>query len=135
VTNFNRNCVSVRLSQHTCYMPSSSCSFLHCLMPQCSSQHPRLKLRHTAVTAVLSGKHLTTFRRILLPPSSGSKFSLCLCLLLSRCFLRVLFDPEHGFSTLLRNVFELIPNYLASLPQTITPVILCVASWLLCTAF
>jgi hypothetical protein len=96
----------------------------------CSSQHPRLKLRHSILChtaastksggAVLSGKLLTTFRRILLPPSSGSKLSLCLCLLLSRCFLRVLFDLEHGFSTLIRNVFGHILDYLASVPQTIT---------------
>jgi hypothetical protein len=75
-------------------------------------------------------KSRSTFRRKLLPPSSGSrskpskkpikasgKLSSVWCLLLVCCLLCLLYDAEDGGSTFPRNIGNLLMDYIASYPK------------------
>jgi hypothetical protein len=66
-----------------------------------------------------SGRILSTFRRNMLHPSSGSSGSFACDLLLAGFYLGLLFASEDGGSTSLRNFGEIILDYMESHPQKI----------------
>jgi hypothetical protein len=77
--------------------------------------------------AVESGRILLMFQRNIVFLSSGSKSkpSKKQAPLLSGCLLVLLFDPEDGGSTFLRNVVELLLDYTCHIPDDSTLPTLC----------